>query len=241
MIRSGSLFYLATAIFTVIGLNAPLLAQQTGGSGGVPTVDPGATQTTQAPATNGPATQGSFETGGDFDFGNLVDQLQIPEIPEIENTRNQPFVGRSIERFETLGIQAHPRSNAAAPGSVFSSGGGAGGRGFAGGRGGNAGQRGLQNGTGNSVVRRSLRTRLVPRITVNNPVTPEQVSNRFQQRLVNSQMVDNPMASVQVRVENKTAYLSGVVSSIDMRNRAERMARLEPGIYRIENKIEVQP
>ena len=236
MIRSGSLFYFATAIFTVIGLGTPLLGQQTGGTGNVPTVEPGTTQTNQAPAT-----QGSFETGGDFDFGNLVDQLQIPEIPEIENTRNQPFVGRSIERFETLGIQAHPRSNAVAPGSVFSSGGGAGGRGFAGGRGGNAGQRGLQNGTSNNVVRRSLRTRLVPRITVNNPVTPEQVTSRFQQRLVNSQMVDNPMANVRVRVENKTAYLSGVVSSIDARNRAERMARLEPGIYRIENKIEVQP
>ena len=241
MIRSGSLFYLATTIITVMGLGTPLLAQQTGGAGNVPTVDPGATQTTQAPATTNPATQGSFETGGDFDFGNLVDQLQIPEIPEIENTRNQPFVGRSIERFETLGIQAHPRSNATAPGSIFSSGGGAGGRGFAGARGGNAGQRGLQNGTSNSVVRRSLRTRLVPRITVSNPVTPEQVSTRFQQRLVNRQMVDNPLANVQVRVENKTAYLTGVAPTLDARNRAERMARLEPGIYRIENKIQVQP
>ncbi|MDG2014280.1 MAG: BON domain-containing protein [Pirellulaceae bacterium] len=241
MIRSGRLFYVALVFATLCGLGTPLLAQQSGGTGGVPTVDPGTTQTTQAPATTAPGTQGSFETGGDFDFGNLVDQLQIPEIPEIENTRNQPFVGRSIERFETLGIQAHPRSNATAPGSVFSSGGGAGGRGFAGARGGNAGQRGLQNGTGNSVVRRSLRTRLVPRITVKNPVTPEQVSSRFQQRLASSQMASNPMANVQVRVENKTAYLSGVVSTIDARNRAERMARLEPGIYRIENQIEVQP
>lgn len=222
-----------------------LTAQQTGG-GGVPTVDPGAgaTQTTQTtPTTNtNNGTQGSFETGGDFDFNNLVDQLTLPEIPEIENTRNQPFVGRSLQRFEELGIQAHPRSNAAAPGSVFSSGGGGSGRtvGGAGARG-NANRQGLQSGSSNSVIRRSLRTRLVPRITISTPVTPDYVASQFQQRLLRNPRSRADFQGVQVRVENKTAFLSGQVASPEIKARVESMARLEPGIYRIDNQIQVQP
>jgi len=218
-----------------------LTAQQTGG-GGTPTVDPGASQTTQntPTANDNSQTQGSFETGGDFDFNNLVDQLTLPEIPEIENNRNQPFVGRSLQRFEDSGIKAHPRSNATSPGSVFSSGGSSG-RSFAGGRGGNANRQGLQAGSGNSVIRRSLRTRLVPRITVSVPVTPELVASRFQQRLANNPVTRADFQGVQVRLDNKTAVLTGQVRTPDIKARIESMARLEPGIYRIDNQIKVQP
>lgn len=219
-----------------------LTAQQTGG-GGIPTVDPGAgaTQTTQtAPTANtNNSTQGNFETGGDFDFNNLVDQLTLPEIPEIENTRNQPFVGRSLQRFDEQGIQAHPRSNAASPGSVFSSGSGSG-RSVGGGRG-NANRQGLQSGSSNRVIRRSLRTRLVPKITISTPVTPDFVASQFQQRLLRNPTSRADYEGVQVRVENKTAFLSGQVRSPEIRARVESMARLEPGIYRIDNQITVQP
>ena len=254
MKRVGNLCGLTLVIVAISLCNNSAVAQQGGDFGGIPTVDPGAGAVTQQPIQQPiqqPATTGDqgatgnsadFQTGGEFDFGNILDQLTIPEIPEIENTRIQPFVGRSLSRFEDQTIQAHPRSNALAPGEVFSSGGGGGGGFTFGGRGGAGGnQQGLQGGASNSIIRRSLRTRLVPKIVVRNPVTPQQVSTRFQQRISTSPNLSDGGTGVQVRVENRTAYLTGVVSSQEERDRVERMARLEPGIYRIDNQIQVQP
>ncbi len=232
---------------------SPLQAQQGGDTGGgafpgnagagdlvnIPATG-SAQQPNQQPA-QGALQESDFTSGGDFDFGSLIDQLTIPEIPQFENQRFQPFVGRSRERFEALGIRAHPRSNIEVAGSSNSGGGG--GRAVTGaaGRGAQRGQ-GLQaGGATNNIIRRSLRTRLVPRIEVRTPVSAQQVSSRFQLRLGQSPLLENGADGIQVRVENSTAYLTGFVGSLEERARVERMARLEPGIYRIDNQIEVQP
>jgi hypothetical protein len=240
----------ATLVLAVIGWpgDLPLLAQTTGGGGGdfggatiqqpTTTQQPATTTPTQQTPQAGPSQQADFTTGGDFDFGNLIDQLTVPEIPQFENERFQPFVGRSLQRFELQGIRAHPRSNIEVPGSS-GSGGGGGGRVAGGGRGQTT--RGLQPGASNAIIRRSLRTRVVPQIVIRSPVSTQQVSSRFQQRITQSRLLEDPASGVQVRVEGKTAYLSGVVTSPVDRERIERMARLEPGIYRIDNQILVQP
>lgn len=200
------------------------------------------TGTTQIPDTGGntqiPVNTGSnTQVGGQTGIEDLLNSITVPEV-EIENERLQPFVGRSLERFGVQEIQAHPRSNAAAPGDISGSGGGGG---FQFNRGGNTqgGQPGL-TGTSNNIIRKSLRTRLVPRIEIRTPVSSQQVSTRFQQRLMRLPSTLTAGTGVQVRVEGKTAVLTGAVTSQAERQRVERMARLEPGIYRIDNRIQVQ-
>ena len=250
MRRVGKIGATGLACLVAMALTiAPAEAQQgggvTGGTGGagdlvnIPSTGTAAQQPVQQPGL-GPSQESDFTSGGEFDFGGLIDQLTIPEIPQFENERFQPFVGRSRERFEALGIRAHPRSNIEVAGS--SGNGGGGGRTVgAAGRGGQRGQ-GLQaGGASNNIIRRSLRTRLVPRIEVRTPVSAQQVSSRFQQRLGQSRFMVNAASGIGIRVENSTAYLTGIVGSAEERARVERMARLEPGIYRINNQIQIQP
>ena len=215
-----------------VGWSTDLVAQQGDGDAGQ---DGGGQTTVPQQTPQGPTQDSNFNTGDGLDFGNLIDQLTIDDIPEFENQRNTRFVGRSIEAYEALGILAHPRSNADPAGSI-GSGSAGGGRGGVGGRGQNN-QR-AQVGTSNSIIRKSLRTRVVPKFQV--PVSTQQVSSRFQQRILRSpQMVDGT-SSVAVRMEGTTAVLSGIVNSASHRDRVERMARLEPGIYRIDNQIQIQ-
>jgi len=205
------------------------------GGGQIPNVGGG-----QIPATGGDTGGlGGNTAGADVGLADLLGGITVPEV-EIENLRRQPYVGRSIERYELQNAGAHPRSNAATPGAGVTTGGGGGGFAFPGlqGRGQGAGQ-GLGQGATNSVVRRSLRTRLVPRFQLSSPVSTSQVSSRFQRRLTRIPATDSVVSGVQIRVEGKTAFLTGVVASPAERDRLERMARLEPGIYKIENTIRV--
>ena len=133
-------------------------------------------------------------------------------------------------------------------------GGGLGGGGGAGGiNGGFDGAGPLGGGTENGfqVTRRSVRARLVPQINVR-PVPGAQIASRFQNRLArqpapqlagppfpNQAFTSTAAPSVNVRVENRTAILTGYVNSPAERDRWERQLRLEPGVYRIVNQIEV--
>ena len=131
--------------------------------------------------------------------------------------------------------------------------GGAGGGGPGGVNGGFGGAGPLGGGTENGfqVMRRSVRARLVPQINVR-PVPNAQIASRFQNRLSrqpapqlsgppfpNQAFTSTAAPSVNVQIENRTAILTGFVNSTAERDRWERQLRLEPGVYRIVNQIEV--
>lgn len=120
-----------------------------------------------------------------------------------------------------------------------------------GGAGGGTGQLGGGTENGFQVIRSNVRARLVPRI--NAPTIPDdQIVSRFQNRFSlqpvpqragppfsDAAFSSVSMSAVNVQVQNRTAVLTGVVGSLAERDRWERQLRLEPGVYRIINQIEV--
>lgn len=174
------------------------------------------------------------------DLGDLLEAFNPePEAVEFENLRIQPFVGRSRERYLEQGL-VHPRSLLSTD-SLGSNTGSGGGGGNAFGNFQNQGGANLQPSgqNGFEVVRQSLRTRAVPQFVVNNRPTTGQVSTRFQQRLAQLQLASGPESDVRVNLAGTLAILSGTVNSVEERDMIERMARLEPGIYRIENRLDI--
>ena len=184
---------------------------------------------------NFPQVPGGGGGGGNspFDFGDF--DLPVPNN-EFEDERQQPFVGPSTERFEEQGL-GHPRSRLGPGGSSQGGGFSFDFGGFQGGRGGGAAGQGTGNGF--QVVRGNLRTRVVPRIEVTTRPSANQVTARCQQ-VLNRVLVNYRLpSSVQVEMAEGVAYLKGSVSSAEVKDRLERMLRLEPGVSRIENQIEV--
>ena len=180
----------------------------------------------------------NLDGGGATSINDLLGGIenQIEEVNIEDNRLNRPFVGRSTERFSDQAGRAHPRSNFDGGSNIITGGGG----GRIGGVANRGGQRAGGVGTNNMVMRRSLRTRLSASNLAIRPRSAQQVSNGFQSRLNRIPVTAQASSNVQVRVENKTAFLTGVVNSAAERRRVERMARLEPGIYRIQNQIRVQ-
>lgn len=212
---------------------------------------------------------GGFGGDGDNagDGGTVPSQLDIGA--ELEDTRNQGFVGATSVQIQELGFVGASSENSGPPlsdgasfgGGVNNSGtqaaaGGGGGGGVNGGFGGGGGGQGtLGAGTENGfqVIRQSIRTRLVPLINVA-PVPGEQVVSRFQNRIArqpvpqtsgppfsNQAFFNGGAPSVNVQIQDRTAFLTGFVGSAAERDRWERQLRLEPGVYRIVNQIEVAP
>ncbi|HMP70866.1 MAG TPA: BON domain-containing protein, partial [Pirellulaceae bacterium] len=163
--------------------------------------------------------------------------------PEIEDTRRQPFVGPNRGNIQ------HPYSNQAAgqQGAGQRQAGGTGARGlqqggaFGGQFGGMAGgfQQGGGLGANNTVIRRSVRTRLQNQITVANADQRDLIAQQRVQGRMFSESLINLSGSVSISVENKRATLTGSVDSPEERQLIERMARMEPGIYAIDNQIQV--
>ena len=68
--------------------------------------------------------------------------------------------------------------------------------------------------------------------------TPETISTTLAARLQKSQRI-RTLSAVQVRVEGGTATLRGVVATDHDRVLAERLTRLEAGIFRVKNELTV--
>ncbi|MGI9515407.1 MAG: BON domain-containing protein [Pirellulaceae bacterium] len=243
---------LATCLVFVAMFSAwtiPALAQDQGGiPGGIPGGTTGGTtggdttggETAVPDAGQIPFGDTEFQASNEPpDLGDLLEAFNPePEAVEFENLRIQPFVGRSRERYLEQGL-VHPRSLLSTDSLGSNTGSGGGGNAF-----GNFQNQGTslqpsgQNGF--EVVRQSLRTRAVPRFVVNNRPTTRQVTSRFQQRLAQLQLTSGPESDVRVNLAGTLAILSGTVNSVEERNMIERMARLEPGIYRIENRLDIR-
>jgi hypothetical protein len=84
----------------------------------------------------------------------------------------------------------------------------------------------------------AVRTRLRSGIDVQ-PVSAPRIENRLAQRL--DQLPDGrKMPGVQVDFQDGTAVLSGVVSSQENRRAIGLLMTLEPGVNRVENRLEVE-
>lgn len=217
--------------------------------------------------TNG----GGGGTGGDTSGGDgAIEPVELELGGDLEDTRNQGFVGVTADRVQELGFVGASSETSGPPlsdGATFGGGvngsgtqaggggGGGGGNPFGGGgvNGGFGGQNQLGTGTQNGfqVIRQNLRTNLVP-LFYAAPVSNEQTVVRFQNRLARQPVPQaqyqtatgfsspsDSISSVIVQIENRTAVLTGYVGNPAERDRWERQLRLEPGVDRIVNQIEV--
>ena len=208
----------------------------------------------QAPAPQVPANnnnQGLAMDGGITGQMGAVDALDIDlsddtvMIESAENTRNQGFVGSttaSIQNADTGGFVGAATDQSGPPlvdGASF--GGGV-----------NSSQtiNSLQPAQVNLnqqfttpdnqviVMRRSIRARLRPSFYAPRP-SAQQVSTRFNSRFVRQPGSQIVGSGYTVRVENRTATLTGMVNSRTDSERLVRQLRLEPGVYRIVNQLQV--
>jgi hypothetical protein len=269
-------------LFTSLVISSSADARQlTGGGfdGDGPVADVPGNVSNETPTTGGVTGGGG---GGQSGSDGMVEPTVLDLGGDIEDTRNQGFVGATSVGIQERGFVGATSENSGPPlsdGGTFGGGvngsgtqaGGGGGRqgggfgnglgGFNGGFGGQGlGGAGTQNGF--VVIRQNLRTNLVPRFYAP-AVNGQQTAIRFQQRIARQPMPIAvaspsvampggiqlapamqllpvaPMDSVQVIIENRTATLIGRTETLEERDRWERQLRLEPGVDRIVNQIEV--
>ena len=203
---------------------------------------------TQTPTTNN--TTGGQQTGniGAQPDGN-VDPVDAVILETSADTRNQGFIGSTATRVTELGFVGASSETSGPPlaeGGTFGGGvnaggaaGGAGG-GRAAGGGGQIGQgfggAGTQNGF--SVTRQSLRARLVPSFSAP-VVSSAEVADRFNASFSRLPESLNMSGQYQVSVNNRTATITGFVPSRADSDRLVRQLRLQPGIYKIDNLLQV--
>lgn len=182
---------------------------------------------------NGQITNGGTNSDGDF---SQVGDFS-PEIPEIEDLRNENgFIGRTRERIETQGFVGPTREAIqAVSGSSGAGGGGAGGNFGRGGFGTAFG--GAQQGF--TITRSSVRARVRPNFSF--PSIPTQVvQDNFQRRI---QRLPNLRTTtpqrIKVSMDGTTATLTGTASNQEAVDNMVGQLRMEPGIYRIINQVEL--
>jgi hypothetical protein len=191
---------------------------------------------------------------------NLDNQLNItPTTPTAVDERNQGFIGPNAQQIITQGfVGASTQLSGGQPADGISFGGGVNtqgsGAGAGGGVGGPQGLRATGNtgglnrngmgglgGFGNNAtagVRRNVRNRLVNQVQVNR-VPAAEVAQRFTTRLDRIPLAVNAGNDVKIALEKGTAVLTGSVPSSEAASRIERQLRLEPGVYKIDNRLEV--
>ncbi len=227
-----------------------------GTTGGSSTFNTGSTSQTTGGSSSGGGGGGSTNNSQPL---NLDNQLNIaPTTPPPVDERNQGFIGPNGQQIIDQGfVGASTQLSGGQPTSGNSFGGGVNtqGGGGAGGRGGGGalGAQGLRStggamgrntglgGFGNTNtagVRRSVRNRLVNQVQVNRTPSAE-VARRFSSRIDRIPTIAGLSDSVQISLVNGTATLTGNVPTAEAANKLERQLRLEPGVYKIDNRLQV--
>ncbi len=247
-------FCFTLALITV-GIGCPTLAPgQIVDGGGIDDgggFNPGNPTTPDPPTTGGGGGGGGSQTGEIGDLGDGAVDPNNVEVVVSDDQRNQGFVGSTATKIQTLGFVGAASDSSGpplAPEATFGggvNGSSPGGVGVGGGQAGafNAGQGGfgaVQTQNGFSVPRRNLRTRLVASIDA--PViSSATIAERFQNSLSRlPQMQSQPISSslkYQVTINNRTATVTGFVSSDEEAARIIRQLRLHPGVYQIDNQL----
>ena len=187
---------------------------------------------------------GDSDIFGD-DFGNVLSDVDTTDM------RNQGFVGPVGTIIQQNGFVGPPGETSAAPLSGEGSFGGGvnnvtlGNGGGGGGIGGNqnrntgfgaAGQTGVVKGF--EVSRSSVRANLRPQFAAPQ-ISGSQIVQRFQNRIRQQPNMSGDGGGIQISIEGTTATMVGFAQTAQERDRVERQLRLEPGVYRIENKIQI--
>ena len=235
---------LALATLLTFAMVAISSAQDAGGGTGGNT----GTGTTTGNGIGGVTNTGNTTGGGGggglqlpdvFDLTNNLSGLEV-DIPEFEDNRNQGFVGVTSDQIDERGFvgglsQFVGGSSEGSFGGGNNSGSGrtSAGRGRTGAGGGQGGSQ-----LGFEVTRpKFIRARMRPAFSVQRPA-PEQIADRFvshARRLPQT----IPMESIKVEVQDGVATITGTVASPQQAEKIERQLRLEPGVYRIVNKLQV--
>lgn len=199
-----------------------------GDAGQVPVLDNG---------NDGAATGGGGGTTGGAD--GEIDSVEPIRLEfEIPDRRNQGFVGATAPGIEDINTN---ESGFVGPLTGDPDGENAEGRFIGGGTNAGIGNRTATTSSaelqenGFSVQRRGIRTRLRPAFAA--PTVPSIVAERrFQSRMTRQPVVRQFGQGVTISIGNKTAVMSGFVSSTSEREIIKRQLRLEPGVYKIEDR-----
>ena len=249
-----------TLVFGLVLSLGQFVQGQDGGTviPGVPTTPVVQQPTTPTTTTNN---AGSLNEGQDVDLNNLTGLGG-----EITDNRNQGFVGSTAENVNELGFVGAASENSGpalstgtteggttTEGNINSFGGGinsgftpavgSGGGGFGrtGGFGGFGGAGGFGgSSTGFTVSRRPtpIRARLQPQFSFPT-ITASQTVNRFNNSFYSQPNVANLNGAFEISINNKTATVRGNVASQQDADRIVRQLRLQPGVYRIDNQLNV--
>ncbi len=215
------------------------------GGGGDPRPDEGGSTgqfepvETNIDQNNTNSSGGSTTTGAGEGVGELGSAV---EFEEFDDTRNQGFVGVTADRIQESGFIGRSvlLGSPLAEGASFGGGvnnvdsnqvniGGT----AAGGRGGFGAA-----GNGVQVIRRSMRSRVRPSFEAPK-LSEAQVSGRFERRMGLQPSEVATSNSYSVSLKNRTATLSGSVGSKAESDRLIRQLRLEPGVYKVINRLKV--
>lgn len=178
---------------------------------------------------------GDGSTGGGDGELDTVEPVRIGL--EIENVRNQGFVGPSAPLLEDNGFVGPASENNPLDGIGEGRFAGGGVNEGLGGRTATTSSAELQD-NGFTVVRQSLRAKLVPAFATRQ--TPGWVAeSRFHSRISRQPVVRDLGAGVTVTVRNRRAILSGAFHSEAERDVIKRQLRLEPGIYGIDDQTSI--
>lgn len=235
-------FFLAALLVATTAFTDSARAQQGGGGGGGGGgVGGGVPALPQQPTTpvpdNGGGNDAAAGGGGGASDGTLetVDPFRLEF--NIEERRNQGFVGPTAQIMNERGFIGTPSEQSALPLAED--------RSIGGGVNNGLGVRGAPNSSinnqenGFTVQRQNLRARLRPAFAF--PQTPNYVvASRFQNRIARQPVVQQMGQGVKISIANKTATLTGSVSSDAERQIMIRQLRLEPGIYKIVDQTFVQ-
>tara|TARA_B110000495_G_C23027415_1_gene610845 strand:+ start:1959 stop:2660 length:702 start_codon:yes stop_codon:yes gene_type:complete len=161
------------------------------------------------------------------------------EFDEFEDNRNQGFIGTTAEKIQASGFVGRSEllGSPLADGASFGGGvnnvdsnqiniGGTGAGGFG------AATNGVQ------IIRRSMRSRVRPNFDAPK-LSGAQVAGRFERRM---DLQPGDIASSKnysVSLKNRTATISGSVGSRADSDRLTRQLRLEPGVYKVVNRLKI--
>jgi len=237
----------AVASLLLLGSAQAVFAQDGGGGGAVGGGFGGGAgdgDAGQVPALDGDdgnaAAGGGGGTGGTGD--GEIDSVEPIRLEfEIPDRRNQGFVGATAPGIDDA---ASPESGFVGPITDDPTGDDAEGRFIGGGTNAGIGNRTATTSSaelqenGFSVQRRGIRTRLRPAFAA--PTIPSFVAERrFQSRMTRQPVVSQFGQGVTISIGNKTAVMSGFVRSTSEREIIKRQLRLEPGVYKIDDRTVV--
>jgi hypothetical protein len=206
-----------------------------------PTPDPG--QQTPDPVTPDPITpdNGNNNNGGDGGVGpteitpQAVEPIRLER--EIDDVRNQGFVGATGQIMEAQGFIGAIGDDSNAPPLQPD-------RSLGGNVNGNSNAIGLANNPGAQdngfrVARRSIRAKLVPSFSAPQ-LSDFDVESRFVSHISRQPVVNQIGQGLTIRVSNKTATITGIARSSAELRILEQQLRLEPGIYKIDNRAQLE-